>query len=197
VGLKAGLKFIVNEVPGKCDAVAAVFAGDPVLAHREACSFARSSCTVRIPGLADIVVADAYPSDFDFWQSLKGLNAACSAVRPGGTVVFVTPCPEGVCAQHPELLEVGLKRPAREVESLVNQGRLCPIAAAAIWLGARLVERAHVILVSSGVSESEARRMGLDYAPNAADALSMALKRHGKSARIHVLHKAAKMICVL
>jgi nickel-dependent lactate racemase len=195
VGLKAGMKFIINEVPGKGDAVAAVFAGDPILAHREACSFARAACAVRIGGPADIVVADAFPSDMDFWQSLKGLNAACSAVRPGGTVVFVTPCPEGVCAQHPELLSVGLKRSTAEVESMVREGRLDPVVAAAIWLGTRLVARARVILVSRGVSAAEAAGMGLSYAETASAALAMALERHGPAARINVLYKAAKMIC--
>lgn len=197
VGMKAGLKFIINEVPGKGDTVAGVFAGDPIAAHRDACAFARASCTVKIAGLADIVVSDACPSDFDFWQSLKGLNAACSAVKPGGTVVFVTPCPEGVCAQHPELLEVGLKRSTQEIEAMVNAGKLCSIAAAAIWLGARLAAHAGIILVSAGVTEAEARRMGLDYAATPAEALAKALKRHGSTARVNVLHKAAKMICEL
>lgn len=197
VGLKAGMKFIVNEVPGRDDSVAAVFAGDPILAHREACAFARTACAVRIGEAADIVVADAFPSDMDFWQSLKGLNAACSAVRPGGTVVFVTPCPEGVCAQHPELLSVGLKRSTSEIETLVREGRLDPVVAAAIWLGTRLVERAGVILVSPGVSSAEAAGLGLSYADTPSAALAMALRRHGPAARINVLYKAAKMICAV
>ena len=195
VGMRAGMKFIVNEVPGKDDAVAAVFAGDPVIAHREACAFAGAACAVKLSELADIVVADACPCDFDFWQSLKGLNAACSAVRPGGTVVFVTPCPEGVCAQHPELLSIGLRHPTRVIENMVRDGELDPVAAAAIWLGSRLAERAHIIVVSAGVSEAEAVAMGLDHAPTPAAALARALDRHGPSARINVLYKAAKMIC--
>ena len=195
VGLKAGMKFIVNEVPGKDDAVAAVFAGDPIIAHREACAFARAACTVKVAELADIVVADACPCDLDFWQSLKGLNAACSAVRRGGTVVFVTPCPEGVCAQHPELLSIGLKRPIREIEDRVEDGELDPIVAAAIWLGSRLAEHARIIVVSAGVSEAEALAMGLDHAATPTAALARALEKHGPSARINVLYKTAKMIC--
>ncbi|MFC1462206.1 nickel-dependent lactate racemase [Verrucomicrobiota bacterium] len=195
VGLKAGMKFIVNEVPGKDDAVAAVFAGDPIAAHREACAFAGAACAVKVAELADIVVADACPCDFDFWQSLKGLNAACSAVRRGGTVVFVTPCPEGVCAQHPELLSVGLKRSDREIEGLVGDGKLDPIVGAAIWLGSRLAERAHITVVSAGMSKDEAVAMGLDHASTPAAALAKALDRHGPSARVNVLYKAAKMIC--
>jgi nickel-dependent lactate racemase len=196
-GLKAGLKFIINEVPGKDDAIAGVFAGDPILAHRAACDFARSSCTVAISELADIVVADPYPSDLDFWQSLKGLNAACSALRPGGTVIFVAPCTEGVCPSHPEIAAIGFKHPSGHIENLVTTGRLCPIPAAAIWLGVRMLERAKVVLVTKGVSAAAAAAMGLDYVADPSVALAQALRRHGAEARITVLHKAAKMICSL
>lgn len=195
VGLKAGLKFIVNEVPGTDDALAGVFAGDPILAHRAACDFARASCAVTLSELADIVVADPYPSDLDFWQALKGLGAACSAARPGGTVIFVAPCPEGVCASHPEFAAMGFKQSTGHIQNLVATGRLCPIPAAAIWLGTRMLERVNVTLVSKGVSAAEATALGLDYASDPAEALAQALLRHGPSARINVLHKAAKMIC--
>lgn len=195
VGIKSGLKFIINEVPGKDDAVAAVFAGDPIAAHRQACRFARASCAVKIRELADIVVSDSYPSDMDFWQALKGVNAGCAAVKKGGTVVFVAPCPEGVSGQHGELLEIGFSRSTADIEAMVKAKRLCPIVAAAIWLGSRLVAHANIILVSAGITEAEARRMGLDYAPTAAAGLAKALARHGPSARINVLYKAAKMIC--
>lgn len=197
VGIKAGLKFIINEAPGKDDTLAAVFAGDPVRAHRKACDFARSSCEVKIAELTDIVLADAYPSDLDFWQALKGLNAACGAVRPGGTVILVAPCAEGVCAQHPEIASIGFKHSVRHIQNLVATGQLCPIPAAAIWLGARLCGRANVILATKGVSETETTGMGLAYAADPASALAQAFRRHGSAARVNVLYKAAKMICVL
>lgn len=195
VGLRAGLAFIVNEVPGKDDELAGVFAGDPIAAHRAACDAARTACTVAVSERADIVVADPYPSDLDFWQSLKGLNAACSALRPGGTVVFVAPCPEGVCPSHPEIAAIGFRHPADHIRDLVEAGTLHPIPAAAIWLAARMLERANVIVASRGISAAEAKALGLEYAPDAASALERALLRHGANARINVLHKAAKMIC--
>ena len=58
-----------------------------------------------------------------------------------------------------------------------------------------MLERAHVIVVSSGVSAAEAKVMGLEHASDPAAALALALQRHGAEARINVLHKAAKMIC--
>jgi len=79
--LKSGLKFILNEVPGSGSRLAGAFAGHPVLAHRKACDFAGSVCEVKIKEKSDIVIADAYPADLDFWQAIKGLNAAYGAVK--------------------------------------------------------------------------------------------------------------------
>jgi nickel-dependent lactate racemase len=195
IGIKAGLKFIINEVPGKDDAISGVFAGDPILAHRKACDFAYSSCMVRISELTDIVLADAYPSDIDFWQALKGLHAACSAVRIGGTVILVTPCLEGVCTQHHEVISIGFTHSATYIQNLVSTGQLDPVPAAAIWLGSRMLERANIILVTKGISMAETAAMGFTYASDPVSALAQALKQHGTSAKINVLYKASKMIC--
>lgn len=197
VGIKAGLKFIINEVPGKEDALSAVLAGDPILAHRKACDVAYTSCRVRISELADIVIADAYPFDMELWQALKGLNAACSVVRRGGTVILVAPCREGVCTQHPEIASIGFKHPVSHIQNLVSAGRFDPISAAAIWLGSRMRERANIILVTKGVSLKETEAMGFSYAPDPASALAQALGQHGASAKINVLYKASKMICTI
>ena len=56
------------------------------------------------------MVADAYPADVDFWQALKGMHVAYSAVKDGGTVILVSPCPEGACSQHEEVTSVGYIR---------------------------------------------------------------------------------------
>ena len=41
VGVKAGLRFIVNTVLDGSDCIAGVFAGEPVLAHKEGVRFAQ------------------------------------------------------------------------------------------------------------------------------------------------------------
>ncbi len=193
--LKAGLKFILNEVPGGHGRIAGVFAGHPVLAHRAACSFAGPICRVRIRERSDIVVSDAYPADIDFWQALKGLNAACGAVKDGGTVILVTPCPEGACAQHPELATLGYI-PVERTRTMVACGEIDKCLAANLVLGRRLIDRARVILVTEGISEQDTRTMGFGWAPDPASALRGALARHGRTARINVLYKASKMVCV-
>ena len=191
--LKAGLKFIINEVPG-AHGLGGVFAGDPVAAHRAACEYARESCLVKLRQRTEIVVADAYTADLDFWQALKGLNAAAGAVKPGGTVILVSPCPEGTSSQHEELTTIGYVE-VETVQRLLAEGRIDEAVAANLVLGRGLLEHAHAILVTHGISREQTLAMRLEWAPTPQAALDQAIARHGPAARINILHKAAKMIC--
>ena len=196
IALKVGLKFILNEVPAGNGRLAGAFAGHPVVAHRVACNFAEKVYRVKIREKSDIVIADAYPADIDFWQALKGLNAACGAVKDGGTIILVTPCPEGASAQHPELMTLGYI-PVEKIKAMVAREKLDKCLAANLFLGRRLIDRARVILVTEGISEKDTCAMGFDWAPDPASALKKVLARHGQAARINVLYKSAKMICRL
>jgi len=105
IALKAGLKLIVNTVLNQNDQVGELFIGDPVEAHREGVRFAEEFYSPTIRGYADIVVVSSYPADIDYWQAMKPLSYACKAVRKGGTIIFITPCPEGVSPAHPIMKE--------------------------------------------------------------------------------------------
>ena len=194
VALKAGLKFIVNEVPGSHGRIAGAFAGHPVEAHRKACEFAARICHVPIKQKADIVVADSYPADIDFWQALKGLNAAYGAVKNGGTVILVSPCPEGTSSQHNELTSLGYI-PVEQTRKMVKEGILDKAVAANLYLGRQLLDKANAVLVTKGISEKDTRAMGFGWAPDPAAALQQALAKHPETVSINILYKASKMIC--
>ena len=73
--------------------------------YRRAVADARRIYGVRTPAGLDAVVAGSHPCDIEFWQAHKSLYPAMLMVRPGGTIIVVTPCPEGVAVTHPEILE--------------------------------------------------------------------------------------------
>lgn len=195
--MKAGLRFILNDVPhGDGHHIAGAFAGHPILAHKAACEAARKSCEVKIKEKADIVIADAYPADLDFWQAIKGMSVACSAVKKGGTVILVSPCQEGTSSQHEELTTIGYIR-KEQIRQMVEQGKLDKCIGGNLFLGAQLIDRAQAILVTKGISREETRAMGFIWASDPSSALEMALARHGRSASVNLLYKASKMICTL
>jgi nickel-dependent lactate racemase len=78
--------------------IAAVFAGDPVAAHRRGVEFVSRVMleTLDQPVDAVITTAAGYPLDLTFYQAVKGITAASHIVKPGGKILLLAACEEGV-----------------------------------------------------------------------------------------------------
>lgn len=78
--------------------ISAVFAGDPRAAHAAGVEFINASSLVSLPEAFDAVVTSAagYPLDLTFYQSVKGITAAQHIVKPGGGILILAECAEGI-----------------------------------------------------------------------------------------------------
>jgi nickel-dependent lactate racemase len=78
--------------------IAAVFAGHPEAAHRKGVEFVSRVMleTLEQPVDAVITTAAGYPLDLTFYQALKGITAASHIVKPGGKILLLAACQEGV-----------------------------------------------------------------------------------------------------
>ena len=78
--------------------ISGVFAGDPVAAHAAGVDFLRSTSVASVPALADVVITSGagYPLDLTFYQILKGVTAAQHIVKPGGKILILGECSEGI-----------------------------------------------------------------------------------------------------
>ena len=78
--------------------IAAVFAGDPEAAHRQGVEFVSRVMleTLDQPVDAVITTAAGYPLDLTLYQALKGVTAASHIVKPGGKILLLAACQEGV-----------------------------------------------------------------------------------------------------
>jgi nickel-dependent lactate racemase len=78
--------------------IAGVFAGDPVRAHAAGVDFVKRSMQIDIPDCVDgaITSAAGYPLDLTFYQTIKGVTAAQHIVKPGGRILVLSECAEGV-----------------------------------------------------------------------------------------------------
>ncbi|HOQ98656.1 MAG TPA: nickel-dependent lactate racemase [Anaerolineae bacterium] len=195
IGRHAGLRFIVNAVQGTDGKVLAVFAGDPVIAHRRGTETSRQVYGVDMPALADIVITDSYPADIDYWQAAKAVYASELAVRQGGVVIVVTPCPEGVSKEHTALLQYGV-RPVAEIRRAVEQGEIQDIIGAAILALTAWVVKEHAtgIMVSPGIPPDDRRKIGFTPAGTPQEALDQAFRLVGKDARVAVLKHGGEIL---
>jgi nickel-dependent lactate racemase len=75
-----------------------VFAGDAVKAHAAGVAFVEQSCLERLDEPVDAVITSSagYPLDLTFYQCVKGITAAAHMVKPGGRILIVAQCAEGV-----------------------------------------------------------------------------------------------------
>ena len=77
--------------------IAAVFAGEPVAAHRQGMEFVSQVMLETLDEPADAVITTSagYPLDLTFYQAIKGITAASHIVKPGGKILLLAECAEG------------------------------------------------------------------------------------------------------
>jgi len=90
--------FIFNVIIDHDGKIAAAVSGDWKEAHQVGCMIADQLYKVNIEEKADIVIASGggFPKDIDLRQSKKGYYNAARAVKPGGVIISLSACSEGI-----------------------------------------------------------------------------------------------------
>ena len=195
--MAAGLSAIFNVVLDGEGAMCGAVYGHPVEAHRAGIPLALGAHTVTLPGKADVVVADGYPFDIEFWQVNKALDNAALAVRDGGVIIIVSPCYEGLSVTHGEEIRRIGYRSRTEILRLVEQGKFTHRVAAVhmIQVAEATIEKGvRCILVTGGIPPGVLREVNLGYAPDPPSALAAAFAVAGNGASVAVLRRASETL---
>jgi nickel-dependent lactate racemase len=191
---RVGMKTIFNVVMDSEGRVTDIFCGEMRAAFRRGVRAARAIYGVEYDETPDIVVANSYPCDLDFWQSHKAQYPAQRMVKPGGTIVVCTPAPEGVSPVHTDLLDY-TGWPSAEIMAAYRAGRLRNGVACALAVAWALVrEKASVITFSPGIPPEHKQKLGHTHAPSMQWAVDEALRRQGPNARVAVLTHAPDLL---
>ncbi|MFW2368999.1 MAG: nickel-dependent lactate racemase [Desulforhopalus sp.] len=189
-----GMNTIFNVVMDSQGGVVGLFFGEKRQAFKAGTRLARDIYGVPYRETPDIVVANSYPCDLDFWQSHKSLYPAQRMVRPGGTIIVCTPAPEGVSPVHTDLLDY-TSWSSEEIQNGYRDGRIkngVAAALAAAWAMVR--EKASVIMYSPGIASKDKIRLGHSHADSVEEAIAEAMKRQGPDAKLTVLTHAPDML---
>jgi len=188
---RIGADFIVNTVQDVDGNFVGIYAGHFIAAHRRAVACAEAIFRPIIPARADIVVCNAYPADQDYWQGYKPFVYSQLAVKDGGTIILLIAAPEGVSGGAPIHRDVLLTWATKEPETILEALRADEIkdrnSGAICVAQARLLKRARVICVSSGMADEEIRGLGFSPAKSIDEAIHTALQIHGRSAKIGII----------
>jgi len=161
--------FIVNTVLSPSGELAGIFAGDIDLAHRAACRFAERIYRCDIEERADIVIAVA--SGASTWiQAHKALFNADRAVKPGGRIVLLAPCPEGL---GNEAFRYWVTQPG--INDIYAGLRKSPEILGQTALSTR-IRGSKAILVTE-MPEKDAADMHMEKAPDAESAIAAAVAK--------------------
>lgn len=114
IATKVGVDFICNVILNEEKKIARVFCGDVIRAHRAGAMVCEEFLSVLVPKPADIVIATpgGAPRDSNLWQTEgKVLTRVKDMVRPGGILILVSECAEGVGqSEFQKYIETNLAR---------------------------------------------------------------------------------------
>ncbi len=97
-GRMIGVDLVVNVVLDSDKRVAGLWAGEPLAVLERGAAACAGVYGVAIADKYDLALASCggHPKDICLYQAQKGLNLASQAVKPGGRIILLAACPQGV-----------------------------------------------------------------------------------------------------
>ncbi len=189
-GEMVGVQFILNVILDEDEKVVNAVAGHPLEAHRAGCRYLDTFGLQTIDHAADIVIVSAggFPKDINLYQAQKALDNARHIVRPGGFILLVAECAEGM---GNSTFERWMHKPGGADVIIADIQRdfvLGGHKAAAI---AMAMKQAEIGLVSS-MPASDLRTMGFVPFDNLESAVQYALGKFGS--RIAVMPEGGSVV---
>ncbi len=187
----AGLDFILNVVLNSKKEIVRAVAGDYVKAHRVGAKVVDEMYrrTVK-PAEIVITCAGGRPKDINLYQAQKAMDNAKEAALPGGSLILLAECAEGL--GHP-VFERWAKEASCAEDCVERFGREYEFGGHKAALIAKESLEKDLILVSS-MKPDLAEMCFFRHAKSLKEALDMARKRQGKDARTIVLPHGAQTL---
>jgi lactate racemase len=152
--------FVLNVTLNQDRQITGVFAGDLVEAHQAGAAFVARSALQPVPQAYDVVLTSnsGYPLDLNLYQAVKGMSAAARIVKPGGDIILVAECWDGI-PDHGEYKR--LLWEAASPQELLGRVMAPGFRCHDQWeaqLQAQVQIKARVHVYADGLSEDELRR---------------------------------------
>ncbi len=196
VAAVGGVTFALDVVLNREQAVVEAFGGDLGPMHAAAREASRRLAMQSVPQQYDVVVTTnaGYPLDQNLYQAVKGMSAAATVVRQGGTIVCAAECRDGF-PDHGSYREVLSSAPSPEA-------LLAAIAARAhtvpdqwqVQVQARVQARADVVVHSAHLDAADLAAAHLGHTDDVAATVASALAAAGPHSRVCVLPEGPQTI---
>lgn len=187
--------FCVNVALNTQRAITALWAGHYIQAHEVGCQFVAQHATRPVEDIFDIVITtnSGYPLDQNLYQTVKGMSAAARIVKPGGAILAVSECSDGL-PSHGNYKDLLRMRPTPA--DLLAMIEAPEFALYDQWQAQSqaLIQRKADVLLYSALPPDTVRDAMLTPVADIEAALRMLLARYGPGARVAVLPEGPQTV---
>ncbi len=191
-----GVDFAVDVTLNRRQEITAVFAGDLLAEHAEACRSAKANAMRGVNAPFDVVLTtnSGYPLDQNLYQAVKGISAAAKIVKPGGTIVCAAECRDGL-PDHGAYGEILRSRssPRALLDMITAPGYSRPDQWQ-VQIQAQIQIEARVLVRAGGLSDDAIRTAHFEPAHDVSHETLRALERAGTGATLCVLPQGPQTI---
>jgi nickel-dependent lactate racemase len=198
IALKSGCDFIVNVVIDEHRRILAVVAGDMQKAHLEGVDIARQFVADTVNEPVDVVITSAagYPLDKTWYQSVKGIVGAADILKPGGTIILVSACDEGLGSTTFEKIVEQFPTLDSFMDAILNDRFFVADQWQLEELG-KVLRKGKVKVYSQGLPPETFRKYYVEPIASVESALADALKEYGNDAAFAVMPEGPYVLAEL
>lgn len=191
-GLKVGPSFIFNVIMGHDGKIARAVCGDLVQAHEAGCRIVDDLYAVPIHELADITISSqgGYPKDIDVCQTGKSIYQTREATKPGGTMIILSDCSEGLGPPDANSIFLECSTNAEREKEVRN---LFTVPKFVSYYMCTAAEKWNIIIVGKG-DPSLLARTSFKTARTVDEALEMAFSRGGRDQKIYLMPQGSSTL---
>lgn len=172
----------VNIVIDKDHRVSFVNFGEIVQSHLEAVSFVRPYAEIRLKTRFKTVVTSSagYPLDKTYYQTVKGMVSPLDILEPGGDLIIVSACSEGMGSPDYAEAQMSLtdKGPDRFLDGIIEK----QYAAIDEWqteMQVKAMKRVNIFLYTEGLTKNQKALTGVTLIESPLAAIMESVKAQG------------------
>ncbi|GAC1366780.1 MAG: nickel-dependent lactate racemase [Ktedonobacteraceae bacterium] len=188
-------EFMINVTLDQERHITGIYAGDYIKAHYVGCAAVARMATQAVDAPFDIVITsnNGYPLDQNLYQSVKGMTAAAQIVRPGGAIVAVAECRDGLPEHGNYKTLLQMRESPTALLDLINSPDFQMHDQWQVQKQAIVQLQAEVYLHSS-LPDDVVRAAQLLPAPDLQATIDQLVQRFGPHARVAVLPEGPVMV---
>ena len=196
VGAVGNVDFALDVVLNREQSIVQAFGGPVLEMHAEARKLTRRLAMSPVPSLFEVVVTtgSGFPLDQNLYQAVKGISAAATVIRPGGTIVCAAECRDGF-PDHGSYREVlaSAESPKALFEDISQRAETIPDQWQA-QIQASLQIQARVVMHTSYLSDAALATAHLEQTADIERTVMDTLAAAGPDARVCVLPEGPQTI---